>query len=131
MASIYCGADKVPKNHRRGNMKECAEKGQIRYYGIEKVDTKILEAVKKKENPPETREKLMIEIAKERGTIDRYKGRYEKAPKHIDKTKLAEYYDMWKKAEKRYKLLVAKFKKLDAKDAKKVVSKKTKSKDKH
>lgn len=43
MSKIYCGINKIPKGHKRGNMKECAEKGQIRYYGIKKVDQKMVE----------------------------------------------------------------------------------------
>ena len=43
MSEIFCGIGKVPAKSRLGSMKECAEKKQIRYYGVKKVDPKILE----------------------------------------------------------------------------------------
>ena len=42
-SDIYCGSKKVPKNKRVGSMKECAEKGQVSYWGLKKIDTKVLE----------------------------------------------------------------------------------------
>jgi len=52
MSDIYCGSRDVPKHKKRGSMKECAEKGQISYYGIKKIDprlfTKVLESKKGK-----------------------------------------------------------------------------------
>ena len=41
MSKIYCGIGKVPKGSKRGSMKECVESGQIRYYGIKKIDPKL------------------------------------------------------------------------------------------
>ena len=32
----FCGAGKVPKNKKRGTVVECANTGQIRYYGGQK-----------------------------------------------------------------------------------------------
>ena len=40
MSNIYCGAKDVPKNKKRGGMKECSDKRQIRYWGIKKADIK-------------------------------------------------------------------------------------------
>jgi len=48
--NIYCGIGDIPKNNRRGTMKECVEKGQIRYYGIKKIDSVTLKSLKKKES---------------------------------------------------------------------------------
>ena len=63
MADIFCGIGNVPKNKKRGTMRECAEKGQIRYYGIKKIDSKTLSMSKDKKKDdnvlPETREKLI------------------------------------------------------------------------
>lgn len=42
-SDIYCGAKKVPKNKKIGSMKECAEKGQVMYWGLKKIDTRVLE----------------------------------------------------------------------------------------
>lgn len=133
MPKIYCGVDDVPKNSRLGTAKECVEKKQVRHYGIEKIDKSLL--VKTKKSVPVTRDKLISELSKERGNIDRYKGRYNNAPKTIDKQKLAEYKKKWKAAEKRYAKLVAQFniveKERDAdrkKEKTKSPKKKTKSK---
>lgn len=130
MTNIYCGVSDVPAKQRRGTQKECIEKKQIRYYGIEKIDKKLLDEHKKKKNnrTPVTRDEIAVAIAKERGTINRYKGRYEKAPKSIDKTKLDDYYNLWKAAEKRYNVLVKQFKKLETKTNTKQTKKKTKTK---
>ena len=43
MPDVFCGIGKVPPKAKLGSMKECAEKKQIRYYGVKKVDPKILE----------------------------------------------------------------------------------------
>jgi hypothetical protein len=43
MSEIYCGIEKIPKNKKRGSMKDCAEIGQIRYYGLKKVDSRLIE----------------------------------------------------------------------------------------
>ena len=40
---IYCGAGPVPKKQKLGTMKECAESKQIRYWGVKKIDPKMLE----------------------------------------------------------------------------------------
>lgn len=39
----YCGVGKVPSGADRGSMKDCADMGQIRYYGTKKVDSKIVQ----------------------------------------------------------------------------------------
>ena len=42
---IYCGIGKPPKGKKIGSMKECAEMGQVRYYGIKKVDKKLIDNI--------------------------------------------------------------------------------------
>ena len=44
----YCGIKKVPKSRRLGNMKDCSNTHQIRYWGINKVDKLVLSKPKKK-----------------------------------------------------------------------------------
>ena len=60
MSDIHCGVNKVPKGKKLGSMLECAERGQIRYYGLKKIDPKTLDAVKKNKTKPVTREKLFL-----------------------------------------------------------------------
>jgi molecular chaperone GrpE (heat shock protein) len=39
MSNIYCGSKKeVPKGKVRGSMVQCAERGEIRFFGINKID---------------------------------------------------------------------------------------------
>ena len=44
----YCGINKIPKGQYRGSMTECAEKNQVKFYGLNKVDSKTVDAIKKK-----------------------------------------------------------------------------------
>ncbi len=46
MTDAYCGIKKIPKNKKRGSMKECAEKGQVYYWGLNKIDSRTLENAK-------------------------------------------------------------------------------------
>ena len=45
-AKIYCGVADVPKGSKLGSMVECAKKNQVRYWGVKKIDPKILEREK-------------------------------------------------------------------------------------
>ena len=43
---IFCGISQpIPKGHRLGSMKECLEMKQVRYYGLKKMDSKLVESV--------------------------------------------------------------------------------------
>lgn len=43
MSKAYCGAaDKIPKGKHRGTMRECVETGQIRFFGVKKIDSRTL-----------------------------------------------------------------------------------------
>jgi hypothetical protein len=112
MSSVYCGIGDVPKGYKRGNMTECVEKGQIRYYGIKKIDTRTLETAKNKELVPETRDKLIKRMTGLRGLIRRNKGRYE-TTKDSEKAKKEEYYKLWQSAEKELKEVLAKLQKIE------------------
>lgn len=111
MSKIFCGAGKMPKTSRVGTSTECAEKNQIRYYGLNKVDPKTIEKTKKKEHVPDTREKLFKLMFKLKGTIGRNKGRYEGAK---DEKAKAEYYKLWQDAEKELKVVMPKLEKVEA-----------------
>ena len=47
-SKIFCDVGEIPKGKKRGSMVECAEKGQIKYYGEKKVDKKIIESITKR-----------------------------------------------------------------------------------
>jgi len=43
---IFCGISQpIAKGHRLGSMKECLEMKQVRYYGLKKMDSKLVESV--------------------------------------------------------------------------------------
>lgn len=125
MSKIFCGAGKMPKTSRLGTSTECAEKNQIRYYGLNKVDAKTIEKTKKKDHVPDTREKLFKLMFKLKGTIGRNKGRYEGAK---DEKAKAEYYKLWQDAEKELKVVMPKLEKVEAERKKMEAKPKKKSK---
>jgi hypothetical protein len=93
-SDIYCGIKKVPKNKKLGSMKECAEKGQVSYWGLKKIDTKILENTKsvKKMSLDKTRTnkiKLDTRLKKLTKDLDVAKDKEKKSTlkKEITKTK--------------------------------------------
>ena len=86
MSDPYCGIGDMPKGYRRGSMKECAERGQIRYYGIKKIDsTTIANAKAKKESPKMILSKMIILDGRAKKLVRDYK--YEKDPDKKEKIK--------------------------------------------
>lgn len=65
----YCSIGKVPKGQKLGSMKECLDKNQVRYWGVKKIDPKLLELGKKKKDSIESLEKLYIKLVTLRGRI--------------------------------------------------------------
>jgi len=68
---VYCGASDLPKNTHRGSMKECAEKKQIRYYGVKKIDDETLKKYinKTSKRVTVTKHSVMLKIVQMRGRI--------------------------------------------------------------
>jgi hypothetical protein len=122
MSDIYCGIGKPPKGKQLGTMRQCAEHGQVRLYGIKKIDPKTLDLVKQKGIMPESQDKLRLLVAELRGTIRRNKGRYETTKDTAAKN---EYYKVWQKAEKELEKAIAKYKAIEL--AKKKIDDKTES----
>ena len=55
MSKPYCGVNDPPKGRTRGTAEQCAKSGQIRYYGLEKVDKETIAKPKAKAKAtPET-----------------------------------------------------------------------------
>ena len=69
MSKIYCGVGKIPKGHKLGSMKQCVDKNQIRYWGIKKIDPKLLTLAKKVGQGGESLDKLYIKLVTLRGRI--------------------------------------------------------------
>lgn len=107
---IYCSIGPVPKSQKLGSMKECAEKKQIRYYGIKKIDPKLLESISRGSKGKETRDKLAIKMIGLRGRV----GRITKdIASEKDKTKKEKLVLDLAKAKSEFAEVSAKFSKAD------------------
>jgi len=51
---LYYGPGDVPKGKKRANIKEALEANQIRYYGVKKVDERIIKKAQKKDQNKQT-----------------------------------------------------------------------------
>lgn len=65
---FYCGINKVPKNKKRGTMKECLDSRQVRYFGLNKVDQRLLEQ-KRQKVVKKTAKQIKLESVKLRGRV--------------------------------------------------------------
>ena len=45
----YCGSGNCPKNKKKGSPEQCLKQGQVRLYGIEKIDETLIENKKEME----------------------------------------------------------------------------------
>jgi len=80
MSKPYCGIEtKVPKGYHRATMQECIDNKQVRYYGLHKIDKKLLEAPKKKRISNKDREKQI-------GKLIIVKAKVKKLKEKIDDT---------------------------------------------
>jgi hypothetical protein len=68
---IYCGAKKTPKNMKRGNMKQCAEKGQVRLYGTRRIDSALVKYKKPANVKQMTKTDQLLVVMQLRGRKDR------------------------------------------------------------
>lgn len=125
----YCGSKVVPKNRRLGTMKECAELGKVNYYGVKKVDTRVLNNVVplKKLNLDKVRAvKIGVDARLKKLNKD-YESIKDSEKKKTIKKEITKTKKELEKATKDYKET---FKKVEEKKAKKtttkVVPKKTK-----
>ena len=80
MSKPYCGvSEKVPKGFHRATMQECIDNKQVRYYGLHKIDKKLLEAPKQKRISDKDREKQI-------GKLIIVKAKVKKLKEKIDDT---------------------------------------------
>lgn len=73
MSEPWCGIKDPPAGRKRGSMKECAEKGKVMYYGLKKIDTKILQAVKDSKKTRPSKSKIIEKISTIKGKINKLK----------------------------------------------------------
>ena len=55
---IYCGTKNVPKNKKRGTIADCVKANQIRYYGLNSINEKVFNDMKKNNKLKKEQEKL-------------------------------------------------------------------------
>jgi len=73
MSGIYCGINKTPKKMKNGTDKECVEKGQIRLYGLKKIEKELIEEILKIKKKEPSRLKLASNLGTARGKIRKLK----------------------------------------------------------
>ena len=140
MSKVYCGVGKIPKNHRKGTMKECAERGQIRLYGLYKVDSQLINPKAKTSSKEKTMNKTQIRafIVKLAARFGRLKEELENEKSDKKKKEIKKEMDLTKKKHSHYVLVFKKMKdgdkievsdKEDSKKSTKKGSKKSTKKD--
>lgn len=85
----YCGIKKVPNGRKRGTMLECAETKRVGYWGIKKVDPRVIEHAKKKKGVDKIKqlEKIRVIQVSLRGKINRLTKEHN-SEKSLEKKKL-------------------------------------------
>ena len=112
MSKPYCGTGKIPKDAKRGSAKECAQIGQVRYYGLKRIDSKTLEEGKAEKKTKETRDELLIKMAGLKGILAK-NTRFLEGNKDEDKKK--PYQKKVDETKKKLEVVVNKIKKLEKK----------------
>lgn len=122
MKKTYCGAKPLTKKQKRGTQKECKDKRQIRYWGVEKVDKELLKMKKPKLKKIVKQEldKIKLELPEiDNIGIDTME-KYKNIMNNPLKKKLVDY-DIDDRVDKR--LIISQFPHLDSKTLKKMKDK--------
>ena len=84
--TLYCGIKKPRKNQRQGTMKECIEANQLRLWGLNKVDKKLV-ALSNAPKKSQEIKKLEKKQNKLYAKINKIKSEAEPLKKHPEPTK--------------------------------------------
>ena len=128
---IFCGVGKVPSGKRRGTMKECFEKKQVRYWGVKKIDSRILSDYNKSDAIAETKVKLVVDAAKIKGRLKRLERQMKiddisKTEMESLKKQIKQHKDKLVKMQKQLDIINAKAKEIQkSKTTKKITKKKS------
>ena len=128
---IFCGVGKVPSGKRRGTMKECFEKKQVRYWGVKKIDSRILSDYNKSDAIAETKLKLVVDAAKIKGRLKRLERQMKiddisKTEMESLKKQIKQHKDKLVKMQKQLDIINAKAKEIQkSKTTKKITKKKS------
>jgi chromosome segregation ATPase len=78
----YCGLKPRYKGQRGGTMKECLASKQVRRFGVNKIDPKLLESEEKKKKEKKEGVKTLSDLRSQRGSI---LGRFNRLKKDLSK----------------------------------------------
>ena len=109
MADAYCGVGKIPKDKRRGNMKECAEQGQVRYFGLKKIDQRLIDHAKTSKKSSVSKRTVVSKWSTLKARRKRLDGEIESTK---DKTKKEQLKAEYKKVNEEYKKAELEMKKI-------------------
>ena len=110
-SKIYCGIGDVPKGMKKGTMKECMEMGQVRLYGLYKIDSKMIS----KKSKVSAKEKKMTKN-EVKAIVFKFKGRITRIEEELkeatgkEKTQLEKDLKEANKEKERYIMI---FKKME------------------
>lgn len=91
---LYCGiAEPIPKGFRLGSMQECFDAGKVMYYGVKKVDNKILNSKKMKDKALMDINTLSLKVSGLMGSLNKIKKQYQRSDNPEEKIKLKTEYD--------------------------------------
>ena len=134
MSKAFCGVGNIPKGYKKGSMKECVEKGQVRLYGLYKIDPKLLEEddndKKRKKIKYYSKNEVFLKLSKINGTMikvkktvdgSKNKEEVEKAKKELEQLKKERtvFSDYYKRIEKGEKIIKTTAKRSTKKDSRK------------
>jgi hypothetical protein len=89
----YCGIDKLRKGQKEGNIKECVDQKQIRLYGLNQVDKKYVDSIRKMKKGKLSRDKLIIMQLGLKGRLKNLENKYnDKKTSEAEKKKINEEY---------------------------------------
>jgi hypothetical protein len=100
---MYCGIGKVPKGKVIGTPEYCIQTNQVRYYGLKKIDKKLLDKIKGPKIDP-MRERLKLRKIQDEAKILVKEARVLKIILEDPKSKPSDV----KRAQKRYDQLLVK-----------------------
>ncbi len=90
-AKPYCGIkNPIPKNYRLGSMEECLNAGKVNYYGLKKIDSRLVDVQNKEIQLKATLKNTKNEFAS-------ILGKENKLKKLLDSAKTVEHLEKIKK----------------------------------
>lgn len=129
---FYCGV-RDPRGKRYGSMEECAEAGEVRYYGLNKIDRRLVAAHSDSKKNEKTRQELITKLIVYRAKFQKFTDdlKFAKTKKETDEIKKKiDEFDAKKKATiAKIKFIDESKKKPSKEHPKKEPSKKAPSKD--